>query len=212
MTRIILIRHGETEWNKEQIFRGRTDIKLNKNGIKQAEYIGKRLADIKIDAIYSSPLSRAKDTADSIAKHHKSLKPIVSEKLNDMNFGKWEGLSIKAVKTNYPGLYKLWKTNPGAVKFPGGCNLKKIENNLSSLLKDTVKSHPGRTVVFVSHRVPLKILILLSLDTSLKQFWEIRIDNASISILEYDKNAGFSLAGLNDTCHLKKIGCLKKDF
>ena len=212
MTRIILIRHGETEWNKEQIFRGRTDIKLNKNGIKQAEYIGKRLADIKIDAIYSSPLSRAKDTADSIAKHHKSLKTIVSKKLNDMNFGKWEGLSIKAVKANYPGLYKLWKANPGAVNFPGGCNLKRIEDNLSSLLKNTTRLHQGKMVVFVSHRVPLKVLILLSLDVVLKQFWKIRIDNASISLLEYDKNSGFSLASLNDTCHLRKIGCLKTDF
>lgn len=91
---IILARHGETEWNVSEIFRGRRDVGLNEMGNRQAELLGNYLKDLKIEVIYSSPLKRALDTAQSIAKHHR-LDVNVAPGLTDFNYGVWEGLSIK---------------------------------------------------------------------------------------------------------------------
>ena len=95
MTRIILVRHGETDWNKEQIFRGRIDVPLNSTGLKQAKATGEALKDWKIDAVYSSPLSRALDTAKAIAELHPSISFKEAEGFTDIDFGKWQGMPHK---------------------------------------------------------------------------------------------------------------------
>jgi len=103
MTKILLIRHGDTDWNVEEIFRGRADIELNETGIKQAELLAKHLADEKIVAIYSSPLKRALRTAEIIAgSHHMNVIP--AQELIDFDYGAWQGLSHDTVKEKYQTL------------------------------------------------------------------------------------------------------------
>ena len=92
MTEIIMVRHGETEWNVVEVFRGRIDIELNETGIKQAELLAEYLSDSKVDVIYSSPLKRALKTAEIIAGYHR-LDVEVAPSLIDLDYGKWQGLS-----------------------------------------------------------------------------------------------------------------------
>ena len=108
---IILVRHGETQWNVGEIFRGRANIDLNDNGRKQATLVGEYLSHAKISGIYSSPLSRALDTANAIARYH-SIEAMVTPGLTDMNFGQWEGLPLDEVKQKYAETFATWAEQP----------------------------------------------------------------------------------------------------
>ena len=104
MTEIILARHGETEWNVEEVYRGRIDVNLDEVGVKQAELLGEYLSSLELDAIYSSPLRRALDTANLIAQYQKTGVQ-VSNGLVDLNYGEWQGLPEREVKKLYPVSY-----------------------------------------------------------------------------------------------------------
>ena len=99
MVEIILARHGETDWNAEEVFRGRADIELNGRGRRQAEMLAGSLSEAKLEAVYSSPLQRARDTAEAVARRHQ-LKVAVSPGLIDCDFGQWQGLQLKEVKVD----------------------------------------------------------------------------------------------------------------
>ena len=117
MTEIILVRHGETEWNVGEIYRGRIDINLDEVGIKQAESLGKYLSDVELDAIYSSPLRRALDTANIIARYQ-NIGVEGTDDLVDFNYGEWQGLPDQEVKNLYPALHNEWHVNPQRVGMP----------------------------------------------------------------------------------------------
>ena len=104
-TSIILVRHGQTAWNVAQVFRGRIDIGLDETGLKQAELLGKYLSRHSLEAVYSSPLKRAVQTAEAIAHHH-SLAVETSPGINDIDFGEWQGLSIEEVRTRFSDCWK----------------------------------------------------------------------------------------------------------
>ena len=147
MTEIILARHGETEWNVEEVFRGRIDVELNETGLRQAKLLAEYLSDIKIDAIYSSPLRRALKTAEIIAHYHK-LKVAITPGLIDCNFGRWQGLSLQEVKDRYKELYAEWQENPHLVKMPEGESLDEVRARALSVAGEVVAKYKG-TVVLV---------------------------------------------------------------
>lgn len=202
MTEIILVRHGQTDWNLTEIFRGRIDIQLNNTGIKQAELLSGYLSSVKIDAIYSSPLKRALKTAEVIGNNHK-LKMEISPGLIDLDYGKWEGMSHQDVQDKYKELYAQWIDHPEQVKMPNGESLDDVRKRAMDVVKDLVARHDG-TIVLVSHRVVNKVLIcaLLGLDNS--HFWNIKQDTCGITIFTYD-NGRFILTCHNDTSYLKSI-------
>ncbi len=202
MTKLILVRHGETEWNVEEIFRGRIDIELNETGIKQAELLAEYLSDLKLDAIYSSPLKRALKTAEIIAGYHK-LDVEIAPGLIDFNYGKWQGLSHQEVKDKYKELYGEWIKNPHRVKMPAGESLNEVRERAIGVVDEIIAKHEG-TVVLVSHRVVNKVLIcaLLGLDNS--HFWDIRQDTCGMTTFTYE-NGRFILTKHNDTSFLKAI-------
>jgi len=200
MTEIILARHGETEWNVAEIFRGRIDIDLNEMGVKQAGLLAEYLSNVKIDAIYSSPLKRALKTAEIIAGYHK-LDVDVASGLIDFNYGKWQGLSHQEVKDKYKELYAEWINHPDQIKMPAGESLDDVRKRTNDVVAELIASYEG-TVVLVSHRVVNKVLIcaLLGLDNS--HFWNIRQDTCGITIFTYE-NGRFILTKHNDTSYLK---------
>jgi broad specificity phosphatase PhoE len=204
MTTLFVVRHGRTGWNKEQIFRGTKDIPLDAVGRGEALRVGERLKNEGIRAVYSSPLARAKETAEAIARFH-SIEVQVLTGLNDLNFGEWEGQSLAEVKKKYPDLYRQWLEAPHRVIFPGGEGLEAISSRAMTAVQEIVERHPQDTVALVSHRVVLKVLIcvLLGLDNS--HFWNIGQDTAAVNCFEY-KDGRWVAALLNDTCHLKEIG------
>lgn len=202
MTQIILVRHGETEWNAEEVFRGRIDIELNETGIKQAELLAEHLSDIKIDAICSSPLRRALKTAEMMASYHK-LDVEIALGLIDFNYGKWQGLAHQEVKNKYKELYAKWINHPDKVKMPTGESLNDVRKRAMGVVGNIIAKHEG-TVALVSHRVVNKVLIcaLLGLDNS--HFWNIRLDTCGITTFACE-NERFILTEHNNTSYLKPL-------
>jgi len=202
MTEIILARHGETEWNVAEVFRGRVDIDLSETGVKQAELLAGYLSPSAIEAIYSSPLKRALKTAEIIAQPHK-LKVNVEPDLIDFNFGRWQGLSHQEVKEKYGELYATWITHPEQVRMPDGETLADVRKRVIRVIDKVIKKYTG-TMLIVGHRVVNKIIIcaLLGLDNS--HFWKIRQDTSGISIFSY-QNEQFILTTHNDTSFLKPV-------
>lgn len=202
MTEIILARHGGTEWNVQEIFRGRIDIKLNETGIKQAKLLAEYLGEVKIEAIYSSPLKRSLRTAEMIASYHK-LEVETPLGLIDLDYGKWQGLPHQEVKDKYKKLYTEWINSPTHVKIPGGESLNDVRERAIGVVDEVIAKYEG-TVILVSHRVVNKVLIcaLLGLDNS--HFWNIRQDTCGITTFTCE-NEQFILTEHNNISYLKPL-------
>jgi broad specificity phosphatase PhoE len=212
MTSVYLIRHGETAWNKEEIFRGRTDISLNEIGFREAELVGEYLKGKDIHVIYSSPLSRARETARRIAQVF-NLKVQPLEGITDMSFGKWEGRPLKEVQIHDRELYRQWIEQPHLLKLPGGESLDEVRVRAMAALEEVIQYHHEKNLVLVSHRVINKVIIcgILGIDNS--HFWQIGQDPTAINLIQY-KNGKYILSFMNETCHLKllKEERVKVDF
>jgi len=202
MTEIILVRHGETDWNVAEVFRGRIDIELNETGTKQAELLAEYLRDLRIAGIYSSPLRRALKTAETVASRH-NLDVEIAPGLIDFNYGEWQGLSHEVVKDRYKELYAEWISSPHQIKMPAGESLDDVRRRVTSVVDSVVARYEG-TVVLVAHRVINKVLIcaLLGLDNS--HFWDIRQDPCGVTAFTCE-NGRFILTKHNDTSFLRLI-------
>ena len=203
MTSIYLVRHGQTAWNKEEIFRGRTDVPLNEVGLREAAFAGEYLREVEIHAIYSSPLARAWETAKRIAQFH-NLKVLPLDGVIDISFGKWEGHSLQEIRNTDRELYRQWREEPHQVRLPGGESLEEVRVRSMSALEEMIRLHMGKTLVLVSHRVINKVIIcgVLGLDNS--HFWQITQDPTAINLIQY-KNGKYILSLMNETCHLKPL-------
>lgn len=199
---IMLVRHGETEWNVGEVFRGRADIDLDETGRKQAELLAEYLNHNRIEAVYSSPLQRALHTAGAIAGHHR-LEVQIASGLNDLDFGAWEGLPVKEVRNKYPDLFALWADQPEKVRLPGGETLNDVMRRAREVVDQAVNRYQG-TVVLVTHRVVIKILVcaLLGLDNS--HFWNIMVDTCGMTTFRYE-NGRFILIRHNDNSFLQPL-------
>jgi broad specificity phosphatase PhoE len=202
MAKLILARHGETVWNVEKIYRGRTDVSLDEVGIKQAELLGKYLSNWELEAIYSSPLKRALDTANIIASYQK-VGVYIAEGLIDFDYGEWQSLPEQEAKRLYPTLHNEWHNNPHKVRMPGGESLEDVRKRAIEVVNDVLSKYQG-SILLVSHRVVNKVLIcsLLGLDNS--HFWNINLDVGGITIFNY-VDRRFVLTSHNDTSHLQEL-------
>jgi broad specificity phosphatase PhoE len=203
MIEIILVRHGETEWNASEVFRGKADIPLNDVGLEQARLLGAYLKDEKLEAVYSGPLSRAVKTAQAIAGPQNLPVNIVSN-LDDLDCGEWEGKPLKEVKKKYPEIYQDWVDTPEQVRIPGGESLADVRARALPFVQDAVARVEEGKLVFVSHRAVHKVIIsaLLTLDNA--AFWNFKLDNCGITRFAFD-GARAVLTAHNDTSFLKPL-------
>jgi broad specificity phosphatase PhoE len=202
MAELILTRHGETAWNVEKVYRGRTDVNLDEVGIKQAELLGRHLGNWELQAIYSSPLRRAIDTANIIARYQK-IGIHITEGLIDFDYGEWQSLSEQTVKNLYPTLHDEWHDNPHKVRMPGGESLEDVKKRAINVVNDVLSEYQG-SVLLVSHRVVNKVLICSLLGLGNSFFWNIKQDVSGITIFNY-VDGRFVLTKHNDTSHLKEL-------
>ncbi len=204
MTTILLVRHGETEWNRIERFRGSADIPLNENGLRQAELLARRIrAEWTPAAVYSSPLSRSIKTGEVIAGLF-NLKVEVHEGLSDINYGEWQGLTPAEVRDRWPELFERWETCPAGLHFPGGEALEERQAKGVAAIREIAEKHDGETVVCVGHTVINRLILLGLLDLGLDYFWRIRQDNCSLNVLQ-KKGKFFICITLNETGHLKVL-------
>ena len=204
MTKVYIVRHGQTAWNLEEVFRGRADIPLDETGKKEVHLAGEALKDETLHAVYSSPLSRSMETAENIAKFH-NLPVTPLEAIIDISYGEWEGVGLKEVQQQSPDLYALWLQEPHKIRFPQGETLEEVCSRIMEALEDLLIKHRNENIVLVAHRVPNKVICctLLGLDNS--NFWRIQQDTASTNLFTY-KDGIWIVAFLNDTSYLKVLG------
>jgi len=202
-TIIILARHGECRGNREGLFRGRSDFPLNELGISQAKELAKELQQFKPDKIFTSPLSRAKQTADIIGQiSNKEVE--VRPDMNNIELGPWEGKSKDYIAQQYPEEWKTWINEPEELKIPGMEPLEQLKLRVREDLDSLIEQYYGKNIVIVSHRAVLKPLIASCLGIRKPYFWRVHLDTASYSILHYKKSRGFILVQLNQNKHLKE--------
>jgi broad specificity phosphatase PhoE len=203
MTKVYVVRHGQTAWNVGEIFRGRADIPLDDTGRKEAELAGEALKDAAIHAVYSSPLSRSMETAINVAKFH-NLTVTPLDAITDISYGEWEGHSNEEMKAKYPDLHRLWHTEPHKVRFPKGESLEEVHARTMAALDELLARHGNENIVLVAHRVPNKVICcaLIGLDNS--HFWRIQQDTASTNLFTY-KGGQWIVSYLNDTSYLKVL-------
>lgn len=199
-TSFILIRHGQTEWNRQERFRGHADIPLNETGKAQAQKLAQRLAPEKIDAIYCSPLQRTVQTAEPIAAAH-GLELVKEDALVDLDVGALEGQTVDEARLAFPEVMDKWLNAPGKVKFPKGESIKSVRARSEKLLGELAAKHAGQTVVLVTHRVLCHTMLCVVLGLDLDALWTIRQDNACIDRFEKQEH-GYLLTLMNDTSHL----------
>jgi broad specificity phosphatase PhoE len=203
MLEIILARHGETDWNVAEVFRGRIDVELNETGVKQAGLLGKYLSEVKVDAVYSSPLKRALKTAEVVAGYQ-AIEVNIVRGLIDFDYGEWQGLSHQEVKDRYEELYVEWLSRPEQVRMPDGESLEGVRKRTMAVIGDIIENRYEGRVVLVSHRVVNKILICALLGLSNSHFWNVRLDTCGISSFNYE-GGRFILTKHNDVSYLKPI-------
>ncbi|RTZ94423.1 MAG: histidine phosphatase family protein [Deltaproteobacteria bacterium] len=203
--KLYIIRHGQTAWNKEEVFRGTKDIPLNEVGQEEAAALGAYLKDVAFDTLYTSPLSRAVETAQAVGDVA-GLAPITEPDLIDLNFGTWQGVSHEKVKKEFPDLYKTWVTTPAQAHFPEGESLNDVLNRVTSLITRLLKKHPEGTVAVFSHRVVCKVLICHLLGLGLDHFWQIEQSTACLNRFRYSaKRDQWICEVINSQCHLEAL-------
>lgn len=203
---ICLIRHGQTAWNKEEVFRGTTDVPLDHFGRKQAAALGPYLEKrgLKKPLILTSPLMRALETGQLCAQAFPSAAVKTDQAFTDLDFGSWQGQSKNEVARLYPDLFEQWQREPEKVVFPGGENLSAVAGRAEPALHRLAAEEAEKDLIIVTHRVVTKVLLGLILGAGLQSFWKIRQDTACINTLEY-KPPIFIVNKLNDTAHLYHI-------
>ncbi len=203
-TTILLIRHGQTDWNRTERFRGRADVPLNQTGLLQAEATGRLVAELwQPVAIYSSPLSRTLKTAEAVGKYTK-LKVSLQAGLIDIDYGNWQGLTPDEARAKWPELVEAWYTHPQTVRIPQGEKLQEAGERAMKTLADLVNSHPDQTIVLVSHTAIIRLVFLTVMGMELDHFWRIQQEPGAISVLEV-KQGEYTLVSWNNTDHLHSV-------
>lgn len=205
MTRILLARHGETEWNKIGRVQGWTDIGLNAAGEAQAAKLAERLHGTRLAGVYSSELSRARQTAAPIAAQH-SLSVQALPGLREKGYGKWEGLTQEDLERDYAELWHQYHTlRVLEAIVPDGETWPEVCLRVAKSLQHILAAHPGaeETVLLVGHGGSARALVLEALQAPLPTLLRLHLDNASLSRLDFAALSDSRVVFLNDTSHLR---------
>lgn len=203
MSRIILVRHGRTAWHAEGRYAGTADIPPDDVGCRQAEAVARYFEGVKIDCIYSSPLSRCLDLAKEIAPGH-GLEVVVDDRLREIDLGRWDGETYKEIFERDGEILRDWTRDPTSVAIPGGETLLAVQERSMDWFSDATATYPEGTVVASSHGGPIRTMIAAIIGSPLSRVFRLTVDLASISIVNYkDKYSNLEL--LNERCHLADV-------
>lgn len=201
MIRLILVRHGHTDWNSERRYQGHTDTLLNETGRQQARAVAKRLQNEVIHAIYSSDLKRAWETATIIGQMI-DLTPIAEARLRELNFGVIEGMTFDEAQACHPEMMAMWLADRNQPPTDGETS-DTLAERVHAVLDELRQNHEDETALFVSHGGVLVEIARMLLRMPSTARWYFKLETASISEFKlYDETP--ILTKWNDTCHLKK--------
>lgn len=195
--RLLLLRHGATDWNLEGRCQGATDLELNGIGFRQAQEVAASLSGERIDAVYSSDLKRAVQTARFVSQIH-GLTVTIDMSLRELDHGVLEGLTFEEIRASFPDFMRVWRTEPAEAPVPGGERLVDVEKRAWEGLNRIVQGHgPDETVVVVSHNFPILAVLCRITGTPLNRYRSFHLDPCGICHVRYHPVGQWQLIGVN---------------
>lgn len=199
MVKLVLIRHGETDYSLQNKYCGFSDPPLNNKGIWQAEKLANKLKGLEVDRVYSSDLKRAYETAQIVFKN-KPIKKI--SEFRELNFGIFEGLNYEEIIKKHPKLYRNWINNPPKIKIPNGESLQDLSKRVKRKLFFILSQFKDGAIGIVAHGGPIRIILCDVLKFGLDAFWQIEQDSGALNIIDYSESLPPIVVKMNDTSHL----------
>lgn len=200
-TRLLLLRHGQTEFSVQRRYSGRGDLPLTEAGREQAAAAARRLSTVEeVAAVVCSPLARARQTAEAVASAT-GAELVAHQGLVEIDFGDWEGLTFAEAAEKDPELHRRWLSDP-SVPTPGGESFEQVHRRVRRSRDDVIAKFGGRTIIVVSHVTPIKMLLRMALDAGPSLLFRLHLDLASMSIAEFYPDGNASVRLVNDTSHL----------
>ena len=203
-TTVILVRHGQTDYNVKNIYQGFLDIPLNKTGLNQAKLLAESLKDYPIDVFISSPLKRAYVTAETVAKLHGKTIAYTDDRFKELNYGDFEGKTQAEWKARLPEMYKTWREKPWLITFPNGENIRDLQYRGRNALEDAVAKYPGKTILIGAHSHVNMAIICSVLGLDPQHFRQIKQDNTCVNVLRC-KDGFWEVVTINSVAHLGKL-------
>lgn len=204
---ILLVRHGETAWNREGRYQGRTDIPLSPDGERQVRRLGERLREVRIDVAISSPLSRARTTAEAILTG-KSAPLELDEGLLEISHGQWEGQLASDVALSHAEMFGIWRSAPGrdSPAGPGAETLGDVEARAWSVLERAWMRLDGdQTLLLTAHDAVNRVILCRVLGLPLERVWRFRQAPAALNVLSRPSLDELQIVRLNDSDHSQPL-------
>lgn len=183
MTRILLIRHGETDWNIEGRYQGQSDIPLNENGMQQARLLAAKIAHEDISAVYSSDLIRTRGTAQALADAQ-GVSVQIDTRLREIGLGVWEGMVVGDIQTQYKDMFEERRRAPAHFAPPGGETTTQFLERLLRAVNEIAARHPNQTVAVVTHGFAVAVLLTHFRKTPIQQVWHAVPNNGEINEIQ----------------------------
>jgi len=202
--RLIIIRHGESEWNRIGRYQGQADAELSEMGLRQAEALAGRLRNERFDAIFTSPLQRAARTATAVAQYHPTVPFFTEAALLEIDHGAWQGLLLDEVRERYDDGLREWRMHPTRAQMPGGESFSNILKRVLDFKERLLREFPAGSVLVSTHDVVVKILVADALGMNMDRINRIWVTNASVSVVEYGDDLPY-LVSLSEACHLGRL-------
>lgn len=204
--RLLLVRHGETQWNRQTRFQGNIDVPLNDNGREQARKAAQFLQNVPLDFAFSSPMLRPKETAEIILQYQPHVQLELEDGLREIGHGLWEGKLEAEIEQTYPGELHRWRTVPAQVQMPEGENLRQVWERAVEAWQSILESvgNQTKTGLVVAHDATNKVLLCHILGLTADHFWNFRQGNGAVSVIDYPQGiTGLPvLQAMNITTHL----------
>jgi broad specificity phosphatase PhoE len=198
-----MLRHAQTEWNRALRYQGHIDVELSPFGRSQARLLTEVMSQEPLVAIYTSDLSRSRETAEIIAAPH-GLVPVLMPELREASYGEWEGLTYAEVRSRYAELVKLRRQDPLGFTPPGGESLGETARRIMAAARRVAECHASGKVAVVTHGGPLRVLVATLLEIPPRNTFRLRLDNCGITVVESFPRAPM-LTLLNETRHLRAL-------
>ena len=196
MGQIIFLRHGQAKNNTDRVLAGRTEgIPLTDVGIKQAEHTAELLEHMNISAIYSSPIQRAKHTAEIVGKHN-SIDVTIDDRLIELDMGKFTGLPYHEIINSHGNVFMKFYNGELEIAHNGVETFSEVKKRVRGIVEHVIEKHDDENVVLVTHMDPIKAMLSTIIDISPTNLYELIIANASLNIFR-ETDQKFSLSGLN---------------
>lgn len=200
MMRLILVRHGQTEWNAGGRYQGQSNVALSDTGRKQARFLAERFPVRQLDAIYTSDLDRAKETAECVGKRL-GLTVCPEKAFRELSFGDWEGLTYQEISSRWPGEAEKLFTAPDELVIPHGETFQDLQKRALDKIYSLYEKHIDQTVAVFAHGAINKTILAGLMHIPLHYLWSLRQDNTAVNILRLDD--GYVMVELiNSTSHL----------